>query len=408
MRDGLSLTDQAIAYGSGRLDEAVVRAMLGSVDRGHAKAIVQALAERDGAAVLAAVDGLRGLGLSAAATLEEMAMLLQQMAVEQAVPGALDVQDPDTEDARALAPVLPADETQLLYSMVLHGRDELSLMSDEYAALTMVLLRLFAFPKQGAAASPRAADAPREPRSAPLRAPAPPAMAVAKAAAPPRVVPLPGGAAGAAPALPQASAAATAVLASQPAPDIPPWDGNDWQGAAQPWEEPVAVPAARAPTPAPLPAAAVPGTTPAAAPATAVRHAVPPELGDRWNQLVKSMAEQGAIAAMVRELAQQAGLLGVDESATPPVWQLVVEREPLRSAAMADKLAAALGATLGHEVKVAVQAGVPEDSPARRDAAERARRQGVAEETIHNDPVVRELLGQFKSARIVPGSIKPV
>jgi DNA polymerase-3 subunit gamma/tau len=99
--------------------------------------------------VLAAVDGLRGLGLSAAATLEEMAMLLQQMAVEQAVPGALDTQDPDTEDGRALAPVLPADETQLLYSMVLHGRDELSLMSDEYAALTMVLLRLLAFPAQG-------------------------------------------------------------------------------------------------------------------------------------------------------------------------------------------------------------------------------------------------------------------
>jgi len=139
-----------------------------------------------------------------------------------------------------------------------------------------------------------------------------------------------------------------------------------------------------------------------------VRHAVPPALGDRWNQLVKSMAEQGAIAAMVRELAQQAGLSGIDESSAPPLWQLVVEREPLRSAAMADKLAAALGATLGHEVQVAVQAGVPEDSPARRDAAERARRQSVAEEVIHNDPVVRELLSQFKSARIVPGSIKPV
>ena len=131
MRDGLSLTDQAIAYGSGQLSEAVVRAMLGSVDRSHARALVTALAQRDGAAVLAAVDGLRGLGLSAPGTLEEMALLLQQMAVEQAVPGALDAQDPDSEDARALAGVLAPDETQLLYSMVLHGRAELSLMSDE-------------------------------------------------------------------------------------------------------------------------------------------------------------------------------------------------------------------------------------------------------------------------------------
>jgi DNA polymerase-3 subunit gamma/tau len=146
MRDGLSLTDQAIAYGGGALAEDVVRRMLGSVDRSHARHLVQALAARDGAAVLAAIDGLRSLGLSAAGTLEEMALLLQQMAVEQAVPGALDADDPDAEDARALAALLAPDETQLLYSMVLHGRDELRLMSDEYGALTMVLLRFLAFP----------------------------------------------------------------------------------------------------------------------------------------------------------------------------------------------------------------------------------------------------------------------
>jgi DNA polymerase-3 subunit gamma/tau len=184
MRDGLSLTDQAIAYGSGRLDEAVVRAMLGSVDRGHARAIVQALAARDGAALLAAVEGLRALGLSAAATLEEVALLLQAMAVEQAVPGALDSEEPDTEDARALATTLAADETQLLYSMVLHGRGELNLMSDEYAAMTMVLLRFLAFPAQGARAA-RGWPKRRARRARPRRAPAPPAMVVS------RVVPLP-------------------------------------------------------------------------------------------------------------------------------------------------------------------------------------------------------------------------
>ena len=139
MRDGLSLADQAIAYGGGRLAEDVVRTMLGSVDRSHARTLVQALARRDGAAVLAAVDGLRGLGLSAAGTLEEMALLLQQMAVQQAVPGAVDAQDPEAADVPVLAGLLAPDETQLLYSMVLHGRGELQLMSDEYGALTMVL-----------------------------------------------------------------------------------------------------------------------------------------------------------------------------------------------------------------------------------------------------------------------------
>ena len=154
--------------------------MLGSVDRGHARALVQALAARDGPAVLAAVDGLRRLGLSAAGTLEEIGRLLQQMAVAQAVPGALDALDPENADALALAPLLAADETQLLYSMALHGREELGLMSDEYGALTMVLLRFLAFPAQGdgvPAAPPLVVPREsREPRAAPLRASPPPAI----------------------------------------------------------------------------------------------------------------------------------------------------------------------------------------------------------------------------------------
>ena len=173
MRDALSLTDQAIAYGAGRIDEAVVRAMLGSVDRSQAAVLLDALARRDAPALLAAVDELRAAGLSAAATLESMAALLQQAAVEQAVPGALDEADPETQDARALAVQMAAEELQLLYSIVVHGRPELALMSDEYGALTMVLLRLFAFPAVGTVA-----PAPRPTRPQPLRAPAPAALVV--------------------------------------------------------------------------------------------------------------------------------------------------------------------------------------------------------------------------------------
>jgi DNA polymerase-3 subunit gamma/tau len=370
MRDGLSLTDQAIAYGGGRLTEDGVRAMLGSVDRGHARAIVEALARRDGAAVLAAVDGLRGLGLSAAATLEEVAMLVQQMAVEQAVPGALDDQDPETADARALAGLMPADEMQLLYSMALHGRAELSLMSDEYGALTMVLLRFLAFPAQegtaAVAAEPRKPEPTRETRAAaPLRAPAPPAAR--------RPVAMPAGMA--------AGAAAGAAA-------VPP---------------PAALPA----RPSHRGEEAAPGPVGAVAPPSQPVSGAARGLGDRWNQLVKKLCDQGVLAALLRELATQAGLRAIDEAATPPRWQLVVEREPLRTAALADKLAAVLAAELGHPVQVEFEAGVPDDSPARRDAAERQRRQAEAEQAIHNDPVVRELLSQFKGARIVPGSIKP-
>ncbi|TBO28738.1 DNA polymerase III subunit gamma/tau [Aquabacterium lacunae] len=143
MRDGLSLTDQAIAFGGGRLEEAVVRQMLGSVDRQHIHRILQAVAAQDGVELVAAVDHLRVMGLSATGTLDELAAALQQMAMVQTVP-----QLADHEDAapwRELAGQMAADETQLFYSLALQGRAELALAPDEYAGLLMILLRWLAF-----------------------------------------------------------------------------------------------------------------------------------------------------------------------------------------------------------------------------------------------------------------------
>ena len=94
----------AIAFGSGSLAEAGVRQMLGSVDRGHVVGLVDALAACSGEAVVAQVDALRGLGLSAAGTLEDLAQLMQQMALVQAVPAALDDADPETAEVRRLQP----------------------------------------------------------------------------------------------------------------------------------------------------------------------------------------------------------------------------------------------------------------------------------------------------------------
>lgn len=177
MRDALSLTDQAIAFGNGLVQEAGVRQMLGSVDRSHVLNLIRALSVADGATVVAQVDALRIQGVSAAATLEDMAMLLQRMAVMQMVPSmAHDGEDPDTQGLAELALAMPAEETQLLYSLCLHGRTELGLAPDEYAALTMVLLRLLAFkPASGLAEkkSPRIpARPPTEPQAASLSAPA--------------------------------------------------------------------------------------------------------------------------------------------------------------------------------------------------------------------------------------------
>src|SRR5512140_2680947 len=115
MRDALSLTDQAIAFGNGALEEAGVRQMLGSADLGHVLRLIEALARGDGKTVVETADTLRAHALNAAATLEEMCSVLQRMAVIQAVPGAADPRDPESADIARLAQLMPADETQLLY-----------------------------------------------------------------------------------------------------------------------------------------------------------------------------------------------------------------------------------------------------------------------------------------------------
>ena len=398
MRDALSLTDQAIAYGAGTLAEAGVRQMLGAVDRGHAVRLLDALARRDGAGVVHGVDALRGLGLSAAGTLEEMAALLQSMAVEQAVPGAIDPDDPDTPDAVRLAALLAADETQLLYSIVLHGRAELALAPDEYSGLVMVLLRMLAFAPAGQEAPPAFVPPPQASKP-PVPAPAvkPPQAARPTAPAPAVAPPSP------------------TALPVPPAGEPPPWVDMPWDatddGAAPP-AAPSADPAdrgepARAAAEVPSPVRARPRTEPAAAGAAAAVELVPTPLGDRWDALVRPLVEQGRITALARELALQAQCIAVDDGASPPLWRLRVERESLRAPAQRDRLQAALAEALGQPLRLDIELGETTDTPARRDTAERSRRQRQAERTIHDDPQVRSLLAQYASARIVPGSIEP-
>lgn len=300
MRDALSLTDQAIAFGAGQLQEATVRQMLGAVDRSHVFALIGALAAGDGRTVVETVDALRVNGYSAASTLEEMTGVLQRMAVAQQVPQAVSVSDdPEAAELLALAQALPPDETQLLYSLCLHGRGELGLAPDEYAALTMVLLRLLAFKPAGAAekktlklAEPAAVQP--VPAAAAAAAAAVPATATGMATPPqpdvapraaPVLMPAPAPVATAAPvAVPVDRRPAPAV---QPAPTVP--------AMAAPKAAPIPaynVPASSAPSASPARAAARPGPRPAPAPA----------IDDGWSSAYGSDVEfdaEGELDAML-------------------------------------------------------------------------------------------------------------
>jgi len=405
MRDALSLTDQAIAFGSGQLQEASVRQMLGSVDRSYVFQLLDALARGDGKSVVETSEVLRLNGLSAASTLEEMATVLQRMAVLQAVPGmdaGDDAADPEVAATARLAQTMPADETQLLYSLCLHGRAELGLAPDDYAALTMVLLRLLAFKPPGATTAAAAQGGAVEPPKKPQPDSAPASVVAARPVAAPvgATVPVrsPVAAPPARPSL-EENRPSSPVQRAPAAPDFV--ASRD----PLPWEDALPMPAsalpAAPPAPAPSPAPVVAPVLPPAAPLVTSS-----PLGDVWTALVNRMVAAETIGALARELALQSELRTQGDG----VWTLRVERESLNQSAAREKLQLALQTVLpdsGQAPTLVVELGPVGDSPARRNAAAAQERQRLAEETIHNDPFVQDMMRDW-GARIVPGSIKPL
>ena len=378
MRDALSLTDQAIAFGAGALVEATVHQMLGSVDRSYVFRLITALAAGDGAAVVAITDDLRLLGLNPASTLEEMGLVLQRMAVLQVVPGAVDETDPESGEMARLAALMPADETQLLYSMCLYGRGELGLAPDEYAALTMVLLRLLAFKPATTVARPAEKKtlidaAPRV--AVPTIRPDATATAPRQSLPPGQVLPV--------------------VVSNRTLPSAGGMAGSETPAArpdAQPQTRVLAVPVR----------VQADSRSEAAAGQGAQATLIPTEEGAFWHATVIQLVGADAITALVRELALQSQLIARDTDQ----WLLRVERESLNQPTSRDRLSQALQG-LGHQVRLVVEIGRVTDSPARRNSAAAAERQMAAERIIFEDPLVQAMVRDF-GAKIVPGSIKPL
>ena len=162
LRDALSLLDQAVAHGAGEVTEASVTAMLGLVGREHLYAIVDALAQKDGSAMLAQADAMAAHGVSFEQALQDLAALWHRIAVAQIVPGALLDDGQDAAAVRALAARFRAEDVQLYYQVVTQGRADIVLAPDDYAGFTMTLLRMLAFaPEDGASTMGKAIQEPK-------------------------------------------------------------------------------------------------------------------------------------------------------------------------------------------------------------------------------------------------------
>ena len=344
MRDALSLLDQALAHGGGELHADAVRAMLGTLDRSHAVRLLNALADGDGPALLAALAETNAQAADPAAVLDDLLRLLHQVALCQAVPGASLAADADPAVVNALADRIAAEDVQLYYQMALIGRRDLPLAPDPASGLEMLLLRLLVFRPDGGDDAParRSAAQGRTDSAAgkPCRAgiDAPPATVRHRGTAEiPTARPVP--AASASPIdPPPAPAAPTCHSGSRPPPAT---TGRHWSRS--------------------LACAALPIS---------------------WHNTACCCARQDAHFELAVD-ARSRGLL------TPVTRQALTE---------------ALSGLIGQPARVdfSDQAAAA-DTPAQQSARAAAERQAQARATLESDPLVRGLMDTL-DARIIDGS----
>lgn len=180
LRDALSLTDQAIASGDGRLTAQSVSEMLGTLDDDQALSLIEALVAADGERVMASVSDAASRGVEWEALLVEMQSLLHRIAMVQLSPSALGADMAAVElRMRELARTVPPADVQLYYQTLLIGRKELPYAPDRRMGVEMTLLRALAFhprqplPEPEAKPMQTAAPAPQQ-QTAPPVASAPP------------------------------------------------------------------------------------------------------------------------------------------------------------------------------------------------------------------------------------------
>ncbi|MEJ2591562.1 MAG: DNA polymerase III subunit gamma/tau, partial [Candidatus Thiodiazotropha sp.] len=186
MRDGLSLLDQAIAYGGGAVKGPEVRAMIGTVGADQVYHLLEALAAQDGAALLQSVDAMARLATDFTTATQELLAILHQISLLQMVPGFVADEAFDGERLGRYGASLSPEDIQLFYQIALMGQKELALAPDPRSGFEMLLLRMLAFRPdgvpgvsgEGAAAGQKQATPARPATQATQKSPAPKATAV--------------------------------------------------------------------------------------------------------------------------------------------------------------------------------------------------------------------------------------
>lgn len=445
MRDALSLTDQAIAFGNNSVMETDVSTMLGSIDRGRIQQIFEALLQKDAAAVLNQITELAEFSPDFSSVLEELISLLHRIAVVQAVPDSVIGDETLAQKLQDYAAQITAEDLQLYYQIALIGRRDLPLNPSPKAGLEMVLLRMLAF-------SPVETDQPEAPKkkltSSPVDKP--------QASAPQRPVTVanqPSHAMQAVPQNGQSKAAQALAVArgeisagSQAKPagrakldlvvdndiaglaeiaEIPAkaeFDSDDYDAIANEQSErvqPEPEPASARQTDnksteitpqlhEPAPEAAATEQTPAANTLqTDVTPAQRFPLADlNNNDDWITLAHQTPLRGMTRNILLQCAF--VSRVDTQLNLQIDPQYVDLLNASHQSRIEQALTETLSSAIKVVVQAGIVEhETPAAWQQRVEGERRQAARESLHNDENVQRWMTEF-GAILEEDSIQPI
>ncbi|MGQ4583169.1 DNA polymerase III subunit gamma/tau [Lysobacter sp. F60174L2] len=381
LRDGLSLLDQAIAYTGGELTDAAVATMLGSVDHTRVGALLEALADGDGEALLAEVAALAEFSPDWGGVLEALTEALHRIQVRQLVPSA--AVESDGVDVDGLAGRLRPELVQLWYQMALHGRRDLPLAPSPRAGFEMSVLRMLAFRPAGEGGEPRPVPATRRSGASTPAGPAPVARAEN----------------------------------DNPAPVAPASTGAIDTASAEPAEPAIAVQADEVATTATAShRVAEPGVRETAFPEQnrmvpqddSVSLAPAPGLADGaivdaegWLDWLTRCELRGP----ARVLAEHAGFIRSGDGTL--ALALAEGDELLNKPALVNEIAQALAPLFGAPPRVQFElSDRPAESLRRRTERVRDERQVAAEQAFMDDPEVQRLIQQH-GARVVPDSIRP-
>ena len=355
MRDALSLLDQAIAHGAGKVEEAQVREMLGTVDLDYLFSLLDALLAGDAPGMLQVADDMATRSLSFDAALQELASLFTRLQIAQLAPQAIADDLPERARLLDMASRLDPEYVQLGYQIAVHGRQELPLAPDEQAGFAMTLLRLYTFRPQ------LAADVEKPARPA--------TVARGAAGAPPRAAPQP--------------------VTALPVAEV----------VAKPSADPI-----RVPMPTARIAEPVPSSLPPAAPASAAMtpdSATDRESGD-WSTILGALK----LGGMARELGQHCQLRRL-EGAHVLLHLSPTHRHLLLKPAQ-DKLQSSLAEYFGRPLQLSIELHeTVGDTPAATAQRRKHQQQERAVAAIEQDGFVREVIDVF-DATLIESSIKPV